>query len=252
MQLIWQNGLLAEAAAGYTSNKVEIAASPATGAYLNALIDANSNLDAGNEEQGIQTYPRENRAFFLRSTLNANLKKNGVIIGGSNFGQIMVKTGALDSDTKLANILGFVGEVDGTPCYVVANPVWYLVERYLGLAKGDLDGILGVAVCAVGTGRALAFQDSVKTIPAPSGQGIRIQPKYRMGAECWDAKSVVPIVANGFVNPVVTDGSIANQAPASRTFTITFDANGAASGTVAAITAIKYGQKESIACLVQA
>lgn len=227
-------------------NKVQLAASPADGAYRDALIDANSFLDSGNESEGIQTYPRENRAFIFRSTMNANLKKGGnIIVGGSNFGQIMVKTGALDSDTKLENVLGYVGDVDGTPCYVASNPVWYLVERYLGLAKGDLDSVLGVAVCAVGTGRALAFQDSVKIIPAPSGQGIRIQPKYRMGAECWDALSVVPIVTNDFENPVAEDTTLTNQAPASRTFKVSYDKNGG-TGTVAGSTNLKYGAKVTL------
>lgn len=181
-----------------TGNKVVVDATPGANAYYGYLVDANAYLDAGNEAQGIDTYPRDKRAFLLRSSLNASLKKQGVIIGGSNYGQIMVRTGALDSETKLESILGFVGEVDNTPCYVASNPVWNDVEKYLGLTAGALDKVLGICVCAIGTGRALAFNDSVKTIPSPNGQGTRIQPKYRFGAECWDEYSVVPIVANDY------------------------------------------------------
>lgn len=199
-----------------TGHFVKVDANPGDKAYLGYLIDANGYLDGGNEAQGIDTYPRDNRCFLLRSSLNANLKKQGVIIGGSNFGQIMVRTGALDSETKLESVIGYVGEVDGTPCYVVSNPVWALVEKYLGLTAGTLDKVLGLAVCGIGTGRALAFNESVKTIPAPSGQGTRIQPKYRFGAECWDEGSVVPIVANGYTTIGTKNQEFTVVAPGSR------------------------------------
>jgi hypothetical protein len=66
---------------------------------------------------------------------------------------------------------------------------------------------VGIVCSAVGTGRALAFNSAIKQIPSPSGQGIRLQPKYRMGAECWDALSVVPIVKAGFAVPGITTTS---------------------------------------------
>lgn len=199
-----------------TGNKVTVDATPGANAYLGYLIDANGYLDAGNEDQGIDTYPRNKRAFLLRSSLNSSLKKQGVIIGGSNFGQIMVRTGALDNETKLEDVINFVGEVDNTPCYVASNPVWTLIEQYLGLTKGALDKVLGLAVCGIGTGRALAFNDSVKTIDSPDGQGIRIQPKYRFGAECWDEYSVVPIVANDYATIGTTGQKFEVIAPGSR------------------------------------
>lgn len=199
-----------------TGNKVTVDAQPGDKAYLGYLIDANGYLDEGNESQGIDTYPRENRAFLLRSSLNGSLKKQGVIIGGSNMGQIMVRTGALDAETTLESILGYVGEVDDTPCYVVSNPVWSLAEKYLGLTAGALDKVLGLAVCGIGTGRALAFNEKLKTIPCPTGQGTRIQPKYRFGAECWDEYSIVPIVANDYATIGTMNQQFDVVAPGSR------------------------------------
>ena len=73
--------------------------------------------------------------------------------------------------------------------------------EYLGLTESNLAGVVGIVCSAVGTGRALAFNSAIKQIPSPNGQGIRIQPKYRMGAECWDALSVVPIVKSDFAVP---------------------------------------------------
>lgn len=199
-----------------TGHKVVVDANPGDNAYLGYLLDANGFLDDGNAAQGIDTYPRDNRCFLLRSKLNTSLKKQGVIIGGSNYGQIMVRTGALDEKTTLESVIGYVGDVDNTPCYVVSDPVWKLAEKYLGLQAGALDKILGLAVCSIGTGRALAFNESVKTIPSPNGQGIRIQPKYRFGAECWDEYSVVPIVANGYTTIGTKGQQFTVVAPGSR------------------------------------
>lgn len=232
---------LGKALSGAKTNIVTIPASPEKGAYKDALIDANAFLDEGNLDEGIDTYPRDQRAIIMRSSFNATLKKTGELILNSNYGQIMVKTGALDPDTKLESVLNFVGTVDDTPCYVASNPVWSLVEKYLGLTAGALNGVLALVVSAIGTGRALAFQDAIKTIDSPDGQGIRIQPKYRMGAECWDELSVVPIVANDFENPV--SGAVKVLAPGSRTFTVTYNGNGNTGGTVpSAQSNLTYGQ----------
>ena len=52
--------------------------------------------------------------------------------------------------------------------------------------------------------RALAFNSKIKIVDAQNGQGLRIQPKYRFGVECWDALSVVPIFSAAFTNPVTS------------------------------------------------
>lgn len=188
--------------------------------YLSAILDANAFLDDGNEAQGIQSYPRDERAIIMRPTFRANLLKKGHLVLNSDMGQTIVKKGGLDSETTLERIIGYVGEVDGTPCYVASKSIWNLVEKYLlvnkvAMSTGALNKIDAMVVSAIGTGRALAFADSIKTIPAPSGQGIRIQPKYRMGAECWDEYSVVPIVEHDFANPATTDQAVTVVAPAS-------------------------------------
>ena len=233
-----------QAAASPTGNKVEIDQNPGDKAYLGYAIDANAKLDEGNfEGQGVQTYPRNKRAFIFSPDFAASLKKQGVIIGGSNFGQIMVRTGALDNETKLEEVLGFIGEVDNTPCYVCAPAVYRVAEKYLGLAPHALDGIKGFAVSAIGTGRALAFNESVKTIPSPKGQGIRIQPKYRFGAECWDEYSLVPIVSYGYSSPIAQGEELVVKGTRSRSFVVSFDKNGASAGTVASLDAKYYGGK---------
>lgn len=226
---------------------VALPASPQDGDYRDALLEANALLDDGNINEGIDTYPRDQRAILLRSTYNAELKKSNNIILNANYGQIMVKTGALDPDTKLEPVIGYVGTVDDTPCYLVSDPIWKLAEQYLGLVPDALKGVKALVVSAVGTGRALAFNDNIKVIDAPSGQGMRIQPKYRMGATCWDEYSVVAITDNGYTNPVATDQSLTVTAPASRSYTVTYNGNGNTGGTApAAQSSLTYGQSITV------
>lgn len=208
----WTN----EKNAGKVDNLVEVdTANYTKGDFKNALLDAGAFLDAGNEEEGIDLYPSEQRAYLVRATTRSKLMRDGdIIIGGSNVAQDMQADGGLSPRTRRFGVDGYAGELDGTPVYVVSDPVFNLVADYLDLDKAQLKGIYAVLVSAIGTGRALAFNSVMKTIPSPQGQGIRLQPKYRMGAECWDAHSVVLIVEKGWVVP--TGATLDVVAPASR------------------------------------
>ena len=171
--------------------------------YKDAIFEASGKLDDGNESEGIDAYPSDGRAIFVRSTAKTALLKTGqIIVGGSNAAQDIIRKGGLDANaTPDVSNTAYIGEIDNTPVYVASKPVWSLAEQYLGLTAGALDGVEMLFVSGIGTGRALAFNHAIKIIEAPAGQGKRIQPCYRFGVECWDALSVVPIVKNGFTNP---------------------------------------------------
>jgi hypothetical protein len=192
-------------------NKVTIT----DGDYLSAIIDAGSKLDDGNEAQGIDAYPDDERAVFIRSGAKASLLNKGqLIIGGSNDAQTILRNGGLDKDASPeVATTGYLGEVDNMPVYMASKAVWTLAEKYMGLTAGALDGVEMLVVSGVGTGRALAFNAAIKMIDSPNGQGRRIQPKYRFGAKCWDELSVVPVVKSTFVLP---EGTITVKAPGSR------------------------------------
>ncbi len=202
----------------FSSNWVKItAASVKKGDWKNALIDAGAKLDEGNEKQGIDLYPSEQRAILVRPSVRSKLMRDGeILIGGSNTAQEMQANGGLSPNASRFDVNGFAGYVDGMPVYVVSPVVFKLVEKYLGLPAGTLDKVYGLVVSAIGTGRALAFNSVMKTIPSPLGQGIRLQPKYRMGAECWDGLSVVPVVETTFANPATAEKKLAVTAPGSR------------------------------------
>ena len=175
------------------------------GKYTDAIIDAAAKLDDGNDAQGIDAYPDDMRAVIIRPTIKASVLKSMTgLYGGTAVFDVLKKSG-LDTDARpeIATT-GYVGEIANMPVYVASGVVWSLVEKYLGLAAGALANVAGVVVSAVGTGRALAFNSKIKIVDAQGGQGLRIQPKYRFGVECWDALSVVPIFSAAFTNPVTS------------------------------------------------
>ncbi|MDE6605113.1 MAG: hypothetical protein K2K85_03715 [Clostridia bacterium] len=186
--------------------------------FKDAIIDAGAQLDEGNEAEGIDAYPDDGRAVFIRSKVKSTLLKTGqLIVGGSNTAQDMIRKGGLDaSATPEVATSGYIGEVNNMPVYVASKPVWRLAEKWLGLAEGALDGVEALVVSGIGTGRGLAFNHAIKIVDTQNGQGKRIQPCYRFGAECWDALSVVPIVKSDFTNPSA-DADLEAIPPKSRT-----------------------------------
>lgn len=175
------------------------------GNFVNAIIDAAAKLDDGNGAQGIDAYPDDMRAVIIRPTIKASVLKGMIGLNGGTAVFDVLKKSGLDTDARPEIATkGYVGEVANMPVYVASGVVWSLVEKYLGLTAGALADAAGIVVSAVGTGRVLAFNSKIKIVDAQSGQGLRIQPKYRFGAECWDALSVVPIFSKTFTNPVTS------------------------------------------------
>lgn len=198
-----------------TKNWVEVAASNPN--YLDAIITASAQLDNGNEAQGIDAYPDDFRAVIIRPLAKAALLKTGqLLIGGSNYAQDIIRKGGFDAGAEPSvATTGYMGDIAGMPVYAAAQAVWSTAEKYLGLVAGALNDVHMLVVSGISTGRALAFNSAIKMIDSPLGQGRRLQPKYRFGAECWDALSVVPVVKIGFANPA-EDGALTVMAPGSR------------------------------------
>ena len=209
---------------------------------LNAIIQASANLDDGDVANGVDTYPIEERAIFVKPAMYAKLMQKGaIIIGGSNYAQDILKDGGVSHGDKSDNVTGYCGRILDMPVYKVSKPVWDLVAAYLGLAPTALDPIEAMVVSGTGTLRGLAFNNTIKQIDSPNGAGVRMQPLYRWGAECILASSVSIVADYGFS---VSSGSLELVAPASRTMEITFDANGG-TGTQTKITGI-YGSDATL------
>lgn len=101
--------------------------------YLNAILKAGALLDDGNSDEGIDSYPADGRALFIRAKYKVDLLKRGaLLLGGSNTAQRMIAQGGLSDEAKPNNTTGYYGDIDGTPVYVVAGTTWKLIEQYLG------------------------------------------------------------------------------------------------------------------------
>lgn len=198
-----------------TSNWVTLASG---GSYTDCVFDALAKLDDGNPDQGIDAYPDNQRAIFIRPAIKAEILKNMIGLNGGTAVFEVLRKGGLDTDTNpdIATT-GYVGTVGNTPVYCLSGVGWSLIEKYLGLTAGALNNLAAIVCSGVGTGRALAFNSQIKTVDAIGGQGIILQPKYRFGAECWDPLSVVPIFSQTFTNPVTaSSNALYIQGPASR------------------------------------
>ena len=200
--------------AGNTPNFVTMASATAA---KEALVGANVLLDDGDSANDIDAFPTDGRQAFIRPTLRGALMASGqVIIGGSNYAQEMLAKGVIDKETYQRDTLtGYIGEVDGLPVVMMASVVWTLAESYMQLAAGKLDAIVGLVVAGMATGRALAFNESVKVIDCPRGQGKTAQYKYRWGVEVLNIKGIVPIYATGKTYADVSSTAITILAPAS-------------------------------------
>lgn len=197
--------------AGQTTNTVICASA---GAYKDGLLDANGKLDDGDADNGIDIFPVDGRQGFLKSGTRTGLFKSGnIIVGGSNYAQEMLARGAISPNTYKQDKLEYVGEIDGVPMCVVSKAVWTLAEEYVGLDYGKLDAVAGFISAGIGTGRALAFNNSVKIIDSPAGQGKRAQYKYRWGIEVFYQKSVALLIEHGKTLSSISSTALTLEAP---------------------------------------
>lgn len=129
----------------------------------------------------------------------------------------MLARGAISPNTYKQDKLEYVGEIDSVPVCVASKPIWELAEDYLGLNRGKLDVVDALVVAGIATGRALAFNNSVKIIDCPRGQGKTAQYKYRWGVEAFFYKGIVPVLAYGSTLSSISSTELTIEAPASVT-----------------------------------
>lgn len=198
------------------ANSTNYVALASAGAYKDALLDANGKLDDGDVENGIDIFPIDGRQIFAKSGTRTGLFKAGnIIVGGSNYAQEMLARGTISPNTYKQEKLEYVGEIDSVPVCVASKPIWDLAEDYLGLNRGTLDIVDALVVAGIATGRALAFNNSVKIIDCPRGQGRTAQYKYRWGVEVFNFKGIVPVLNNGKTLSDISSTALTIEAPAS-------------------------------------
>ena len=155
------------------------------GDALAKFRDAQAALDNGDSYH--DTFPIEGRlAIWRPAGLMQLLDKGDVIVGGSNFAQDMVRSGAVDptfKDKLPENATGYRGMIHSTAVMVATNPIWTEAESWLGLTAGALDKFQCVLSSYIATGRGQAFPEQIKVIDSPSVNGLRIQPLANFGVK---------------------------------------------------------------------
>ena len=179
----------------FTSFKAEMNGEDYNAVYVGTdklcdkLIEANSLLDEGDEAHGIDVYPVDSRIAVFKVSMRPVLKAQGVLVlGGSNYAQTIlagrsISVGAVDN--TLEN--GYWGDIDGVPCHGLGNESLGHASRFLGFAKTELkkSNLLGYVASAYGSGRGISTVGQTKIIDAVGGQGIELQPFFKMGCVTW-------------------------------------------------------------------
>lgn len=175
---------------------------PASGGYYQAIQTAGTMLDDGDEDNGIQAFPFEERQVIMRPTFRASLLSDkGVLLGGSNYAQSMLAHGAVSPDARKEWGNMYCGEIDGMPCYIAAKALWNRASEWVGKTRTAFDATQALVLAASATDRGISGQDYIKIIDAPSGAGKRLQPKTRWGINVCYPKGIVPILKNGTAAP---------------------------------------------------
>ena len=133
-------------------------------------------------------YPQNGRIWIVRPSVLTDLRvKGSVIVGGSNFAQEILASGALDvSVDELPEInTGYRGMLDGIPVFMASSQLWTQAEKWMGVPSGYLNNIAGILCSHIATGRGQAFPEQTKVIDSPVGQGLRIQPLANFGTKVF-------------------------------------------------------------------
>lgn len=190
--------------AGAETNRIFTYSSATSGDAYAKYLDASASLDNGDGSYN-DYFPVEGRLVLARPTYEKDLKQNGnIIVGGSNFAQEMIKSGALDPETKLPEIInGYRGQVNMIPVFLASDAIWTEAERWMwdtvagaALSAGYLDEIVALMCSHIATLRGHAIPESTKVIDSPSGQGLRIQPISNFGVKVA-FEGGIKLIANG-------------------------------------------------------
>ena len=166
--------------------------------------EAEDALNAGDPDNGIDIFPEDTRRILYINGITKLIRQTGAfIVGGSNFAQDMLKTGAFSAgDVKNTMEDGYHGTYGAVDMNLLSPMKIRIAEEYLGFPYGTLAASGFLAVESSGYANQFALADNgVKTIPAPQGQGTRLQPNYRMGAGTFFTKGNVFIMQANYVNP---------------------------------------------------
>lgn len=172
--------------------------------YYEALQEASTMLDDGDEANGIQSFPFAERQILFRANYRKKLlSEKGVIMGGSNYAQSMLAKGTVSPEgTKdFGNM--YCGEIDNIPCFIVPAAIWNRAGMWVG-AQSAFAATQAIVIAAAATDRGISPQGYIKVVPSPDGAGQRLQPKVRWGINVCYPKGIIPVLLNATAVPSTT------------------------------------------------
>ena len=183
-----------------------------------AFMEMDAQLDAGDEENGLAYFPGDDRCFVVKANIIPYLFNNGVLtIGGANHAYEMLAQGGISPGAKQDIRDGYAGELLGKSVYKFVPLIAKLAAKYAGVPVWAFDEVYAYESSGFANVRAIAQNDEIKLIDSPDGQGVRVQPNFRMGFKSLYAKGNVFLVETGYTNPAGTgDDALVLKAPGSR------------------------------------
>lgn len=188
-----------------TANQKQLTFDTATNNLRSVLDQAEDVLNEGIPSIGISSFPEDDRNITFLNGYTQYMRATGsFIVGGSNFAQEMLKSGAVDPDSTM-NVLrnGFKGIYGTVPLHLISNLKVWDADAYLGFPNGTIaaSGLVLVESSAIANHFGLADSGIQAMSPTPNGQGTRVFPNYRMGAATFYTQGNVIVVNQNFVNP---------------------------------------------------
>lgn len=172
---------------------------------LNKFIEANSLLDDGDQEHGIDIFEEDSRIAVFKTSWRATLKTGGVLtLGGANAAYDIAKGDAISTDSKARKVEdGYVGDIDGVPCHLISNESLQHAAGYLGFPEKEFlkNDFAGYIASSYANARGVSTTEQVKIVPAQAGQGLVFQPYTKFGVVSWYPKGNVIITAAEY-NPL--------------------------------------------------
>ena len=172
---------------------------------LKQFIEANSMLDEGDMENGIDIFPLDTRIAVFKVSYRAVLKGSGVLnLGGANYGYEIAQHGGVDKEGRVRTVEdGYIGEIDGVPCHLISNESLQHASQFLGLPALELKNspFSGYIASSYANARGISASEQTKVVDAISGQGLVLQPYTKFGVACWYEKGNV-IITNAEYNPI--------------------------------------------------
>lgn len=219
-------------------------------ALRNSYVVANGLLDDGDEEHGLDIFPRKTRICVVKTSVAPILKTSGVLsIGGANEAYAILKAAGITGDGERIEEDGYVGTIDGVEVRVISNESLKHASQFLGLPKYDLKNsdFLGYIASSYANARGVSTSKQTKVVDEVNGQGIRLLPYVKFGVACWYPKGnslLVKAEQNLFGGLRTLFSSVAT--------TITFKVKSAGSRLFPVFSTLTFSSSTSVSLTAQA